>query len=178
MCESSAYFADNSIYGFLLSASDDSVPGLDRLVVTNRNEVFPIRHVRNAAYYAIVRQKRTRARTLAETPRSHLAIVGAAHKGGQLRGMLTYAGHRVLVALQAAQERLGEYPLQLNGVQRLRVLPGRLEGVQSGIEVPRDCKRQNDHCCILLPLLIKMTQIGYRVVAPSAYPSDHLARFL
>lgn len=93
-----AYFADNSIDGLLLSASGD--PGLDCLIVANSNKMFPIWHVGDATNYTIVSQKRARARPLTEVPRSHLAVVGAAQKSGQLRGMFTHTGHCILVTLQ------------------------------------------------------------------------------
>lgn len=135
------YLAGDSIHGFLISASGDRVPGLDCLVVADSDEAFPIWHICDAANNAVVSQKRASARPLAKIPRSHLAVVGAAQKSGQLQGMFTHAWYRILVALQAGHKRLGEHPLQLNGVQRLRVLPGRLKGVQGGIEVSWDYKR-------------------------------------
>ena len=105
------------------------LPQLDRLVVGAGEELAAGRRVRDAAHHAGVRLPRRHALPLGQVPHAQLAVSGGGGEGGEAGGVLGQAGQAVPVAVQAAEERLGEHSLQLDGVKGALVLALSLERV-------------------------------------------------
>lgn len=69
---------------------------------------------------------------------SYLPIAGARQQCGQTCGVLSHAVHPISVSIQRGQERLGENPVELGGVQGPRVFSAHLKGMERRIIVSRN----------------------------------------
>jgi len=69
---------------------------------------------------------------------SHLPVAGAREQGGEALGVLGHAVDPISVSVQRGQERLGEHPLELGGVQGPGVLSAHLKRMQSRVIVSGD----------------------------------------
>lgn len=80
-------------------------------------------------------EPRTHVCTLVQ---SYLSIAGAGEQSGEAGGVFGHAVHPISVTIQGSQERLGQHPLELGGIESTGVLSAHLERMEVRIIVPRN----------------------------------------
>lgn len=68
----------------------------------------------------------------------YLSIAGAGEQSGEAGGVFGHAVHPISVTIQGSQERLGQHPLELGGIESTGVLSAHLERMEARIIVPRN----------------------------------------
>lgn len=66
----------------------------------------------------------------------YLSIAGAGEQSGEAGGVFGHAVHPISVTIQGSQERLGQHPLELGGIESTGVLSAHLERMEARIIVP------------------------------------------